>query len=88
MGEGSDQIAQRQLIPDHAKKLALYILRGLLAGVKARWTASGKHIPDCLNDLLAELGESPYQALNNLATLYRSQWQYGRAEPLLEHRTV
>lgn len=61
--EGPDQIAQRQLIPDHAKKLALYILRGLLAGVKARWTTEGKHIPDCLNDILAELGEGPYQAL-------------------------
>src|SRR4051812_41099373 len=31
MGEGLEQIAQRQLIPDHSKKLALYILRGLLA---------------------------------------------------------
>lgn len=63
MGEGLDQIAQRQLLPDHAKKLALYILRGLLAGAKARWTAAGKHVPDCLNDILAELGEGPYQAL-------------------------
>lgn len=63
MGEGPEQVAQRQLIPEHAKKLALYILRGLLAGVKARWTTDGKHVPDCLNDLLAELGEGPYQAL-------------------------
>ncbi len=63
IGEGPEQIAQRQLMPDHAKKLALYILRGLLAGVKARWTAEDKHIPDCLNDILAELGEGPYQAL-------------------------
>ena len=63
MGEGPEQIAQRQLIPDHAKKLALYILRGLLAAAKARWMNEGKHVPDCLNDLLAELGEGPYQAL-------------------------
>ena len=63
MGEGPDQIAQRQLIPDHAKKLAIYILRGLVAGVKKRWTSEGRHIPDFLNDLLAELGEGPYQAL-------------------------
>lgn len=63
MGEGPEQIAQRQLIPDHAKKLALYILRGLLAGVKARWISEDKHVPDCLNDILAELGEGPYQAL-------------------------
>src|SRR5580692_8143491 len=48
MGEGPEQIAQRQLIPDHAKKLGLYILRGLLAGVKTRWTLEDKHIPDCL----------------------------------------
>ena len=63
MGEGPEQIAQRQLIPDHAKKLALYILRGLLAGVKAKWTAQGRHIPDCLTDILNELGEGAYQAL-------------------------
>lgn len=63
MGEGPEQIAQRQLIPDHAKKLALYILRGLLAGVKLRWTSEDMHIHDCLNDVLAELGEGPYQAL-------------------------
>lgn len=63
MGEGPEQIAQRQLIPDHAKKLALYILRALLAGVKVRWTNDGKHVPDFLSDLLAELGEGPYQAL-------------------------
>lgn len=63
MGEGPEQIAQRQLIPDHAKKLSIYILRGLLAGVKARWTKEGKHIHDCLIDVLNELGEGPYQAL-------------------------
>jgi hypothetical protein len=63
MGEGPEQIAQRQLIPDHAKKLAIYILRGLLASVKARWSRDGNHIPDCLHDILAELGEGPYQAL-------------------------
>lgn len=63
MGEGLEQVAQRQLIPDHAKKLALYILRGLLAGVKAKWERAGRHIPDFLTDILNELGEGPYQAL-------------------------
>ncbi len=63
MGEGPEQIAQRQLMPDHAKKLALYVLRGLLAGVKARWITEDRHIPDCLGDILNELGEGPYQAL-------------------------
>ena len=63
MGEGPEQIAQRQLIPDHAKKLALYILRGLLAGVKSRWNSEDKHVPDCLSDILNELGIGPYQAL-------------------------
>ena len=45
------------------EKLAIYILRGLLAGVKARWATEDKHIPDFLTDVLAELGEGPYQAL-------------------------
>ncbi|MDG2521351.1 DNA sulfur modification protein DndB [Caulobacter segnis] len=63
MGEGPEQVAQRQLIPDHARKLALYILRGLLAGVKSKWRMAGRHVPDCLTDILNELGEGPYQAL-------------------------
>jgi len=63
MGEGPEQIAQRQLIPDHAKKLALYILRGLLAGVKTRWSTEERYIPDRLTEILDELGEGPYQAL-------------------------
>ena len=76
--DGPEQIAQRQLIPDHAKKLALYILRGLLAGVKARWTAEDRHIPDCLGDILNELGEGPYQALQpftaNIRTFKMAAW--------------
>ena len=77
MGEGPEQIAQRQLIPDHAKKLAIYILRGLLAGVKTRWTAEDKHVPDCLDDVLAELGEGPYQALQPFTANIRNVQEDG-----------
>ncbi|MGO8016195.1 DNA sulfur modification protein DndB [Rhizobium leguminosarum] len=77
MGEGPDQIAQRQLIPDHAKKLALYILRGLLAGVKKRWESEVKHVPDFLTDVLAELGEGPYQALQPFTANIRNVQEGG-----------
>lgn len=72
VGEGPEQIAQRQLIPDHAKKLSVYMLRGLLAGVKNRWGSEGKYIPEILNDILTELGEGPYQALQPFTANIRS----------------
>jgi hypothetical protein len=77
MGEGPEGIAQRQLIPDHAKKLALYILRGLLSGVKSKWISEDKHIPDCLNDILSELGEGPYQALQPFTANIRNIQEEG-----------
>ncbi len=63
VGGSLSDVAQRPLDKNHAKDLALYILRGLLASVKNRWIAEESHIPDELNDFLADLGVGPYQAL-------------------------
>jgi hypothetical protein len=62
-GGDSSQVAQRPLDMKHAKSLALYMLRGMVAGVKRDWNEQGRHIPDELEDILQELGEGPYQGL-------------------------
>lgn len=58
-----NDVAQRPLDKAHARDLALYILRGLLASVRNRWQSADQHIPDELTDFLADLGVGPYQAL-------------------------
>ena len=62
-GAERSEIAQRPLDEKHARSISLYILRGLLAGVKKSWEAESRFIPEELEDLLAELGEGPYQGL-------------------------
>src|ERR1700722_8734887 len=62
-GGESSLVAQRPLDMKHAKSLALYMLRGMVAGVKRDWADQGRHIPDELEDILQELGEGPYQGL-------------------------
>jgi hypothetical protein len=65
-GGGDDHgggIAQRPLDESHAKKIAMYILRGLLSSVKIKYLADDVEIPEVLEDLLGDLGEGPYQGL-------------------------
>jgi hypothetical protein len=59
----SNDIAQRPLDENHAKHIAIYMLRGLLASVRKEWLAENRDIPDELDDLLSELGTGPYQGL-------------------------
>src|SRR5260370_31366635 len=44
-----EQIAQRQLDPKHADRLASYILKGLLASVDAKLQRSGSPLPAALD---------------------------------------
>ena len=62
-GDDHNGVAQRPLDEGHAKKIAIYILRGLLASVKAKFDSDGETIPEELEDILIELGEGPYQGL-------------------------
>jgi hypothetical protein len=66
MGGDRSQIAQRPLDIKHAKNLALYMARGMTAGVKRVWQEQGRAIPDDLDDILSDLGEGPYQGLQPL----------------------
>ncbi|MFC4168317.1 DNA sulfur modification protein DndB [Pseudoroseomonas aestuarii] len=61
-GIASD-IAQRPLDEKHSKAIALYMLRGLVIAVRDNWIDEGKEIPTELEDILSELGEGPYQAI-------------------------
>ncbi|MDR6290632.1 hypothetical protein E9232_003158 [Inquilinus ginsengisoli] len=63
MGDDRSDIAQRPLDEKHARSIALYMLRGLLAAVRQNWQDEDRHIPDDLGDILSELGEGPYQGL-------------------------
>jgi len=62
-GDEKGGIAQRPLDEAHAKKIAVYMLRGLLVALKANFLTDNEDIPEELEDFLAELGESPYQGL-------------------------
>jgi hypothetical protein len=62
-GGDRSEIAQRPLDEKHARAISLYMLRGLLVGVKQNWESEDRYIPEELEDLLAELGEGPYQGL-------------------------
>jgi hypothetical protein len=59
-------VAQRPLDPKHAKALALYMLRGMVAGVRRVWSDEGRPIPEDLEDILVDLGAGPYQGLQPL----------------------
>src|SRR5689334_14114603 len=50
IGGDLSQIAQRPLDLKHAKSLALYMARGMVAGVKRVWADEGRTIPDDLED--------------------------------------
>lgn len=59
-------VAQRQLDEGHAKKLALYMVKGLVSAAKLRRAAQGKPVPEAFDDVLRKLGEQPYFSLQPL----------------------
>ena len=62
-GDINGGIAQRPLDEAHAKKIAIYMLRGLLVAVKADFLGNNEDIPEELDDFLVDLIEGPYQGL-------------------------
>lgn len=59
-------VAQRQLDENHAKKLAIYMTKGLVSAAKLRREAAGKPVPEAFNTVLRQLGEQPYFSLQPL----------------------
>lgn len=65
-------VAQRQLDEGHAKRLSVYMLKGLISAAKLRRAIAGKEVPEAFDTLLRLLGEQPYFSLQPLVCNIRS----------------
>lgn len=65
-------VAQRQLDEVHAKKLAIYMVKGLVSAAKMRRLAGGKSAPETFDVILRLLGEQPYFSLQPLVCNIRN----------------
>jgi hypothetical protein len=65
-------VAQRPLDPAHAKKLAVYMVKGLVSAAKMRRIAAGKDVPSDFDYLLRILGEQPYFSIQPLVCNLRN----------------
>lgn len=68
----SEDVAQRRLDPAHARKLAVYILKGLVsAAIRAR-KRKDEPVPAAFYRVLSVLGEQPYVALQPIVANLRT----------------
>jgi len=65
-------VAQRNLDPKHAQKLAVYMLKGLANTLANRLRAEGKAVPPALEKIQEVLGKQPYLAIQPLTANVRS----------------
>lgn len=65
-------VAQRALDPAHAKKLAVYMLKGLVSAAKLKRIATGKDVPEAFDHVLRLLGEQPYFSIQPLVCNIRN----------------
>lgn len=65
-------VAQRALDPGHAKKLAVYMLKGLVSAAKLKRVATGKDVPEAFDHVLKLLGEQPYFSIQPIVCNIRN----------------
>lgn len=65
-------VAQRPLDPNHAKKLAVYMVKGLVSAAKMRRAALGKDALSAFDEILRTLGEQPYFSIQPLVCNIRN----------------
>ncbi|MGL4325235.1 MAG: DNA sulfur modification protein DndB, partial [Beijerinckiaceae bacterium] len=65
-------IAQRQLDAAHAKKLAVYMLKGLVSAAKLKRSLLGKPAIAAFDDILRTMGEQPYFSLQPIVCNIRN----------------
>jgi hypothetical protein len=65
-------VAQRALDPAHAKKLAIYMLKGLVSAAKLKRAATGNDVPEAFDHVLRLLGEQPYFSIQPLVCNIRN----------------
>jgi hypothetical protein len=68
----SGLVAQRPLDEGHARKLAVYMVKGLVSAAKMRRIALGKDVPEAFDGVLRALGEQPYFSLQPLVCNIRN----------------
>lgn len=68
----SGLVAQRPLDPSHAKKLAVYMVKGLVSAAKMRRAALGKDALSAFDEILRTLGEQPYFSIQPLVCNIRN----------------
>ncbi len=65
-------VAQRPLDENHAKKLAVYMVKGLVSAAKMRRIQGNKEVPGIFDSILSRLGEQPYFSLQPLVCNIRN----------------
>lgn len=65
-------IAQRPLDEGHAKKLAVYMVKGLVSAARMRRVAQEREVPAAFESVLRALGEQPYFSLQPLVCNIRN----------------
>ena len=65
-------VAQRALDQTHGKKLAVYMLKGLVSAARLRREAQGKEVPDAFDRMLKMLGEQPYFSIQPIVCNIRN----------------
>ena len=65
-------VSQRRLDEGHAKKLAIYILKGLLDTVRRKFERSGQPIPPTLLGIQKDLGTQPYISMQPVVANIRT----------------
>jgi hypothetical protein len=65
-------VAQRPLDPNHARKLAVYMVKGLVSAAKMRRAITGKDVPGTFDEVLRMLGEQPYFSIQPLVCNIRN----------------
>lgn len=71
-------VAQRQLDEAHAKRLAAYMLKGLISAARLRRIATGKPVLEAFDSILRLLGEQPYFSLQPLVCNIRGVSEGGK----------
>ncbi len=65
-------VAQRPLDPNHAKKLAVYMVKGLVSAAMMKRSTLGKEVPSAFGEILRTLGEQPYFSIQPLVCNVRN----------------
>lgn len=65
-------VAQRPLDPNHAKKLAVYMVKGLVSAAMMRRSELGKDVHPAFEEILRTLGDQPYFSIQPLVCNIRN----------------